>query len=192
MKLGPDGEPENPVASSLEDVDSFSRAPADYFLPEDEDAPLPDVPEGWLLPSEAVQNLDVGQLPTPPVIEPPATPEPEPRPVLVIGSFDWDKEFIVQGVLMTHHLHAPIAVVTAGCPQGAEAQATVWAQTHGLQASTIRDEDIPQVTGAFAVAFIKDHSEGAEKVLATIIKAGIWVEVYRVDTTRNVSPWAAR
>lgn len=57
---------------------------------------------------------------------------------------------------------------------------------------TVRDEELGTLAGAYALVFIKDHSEGASRALAWIEATGMWHRIIRDTTHRDNSPWSTR
>jgi hypothetical protein len=124
------------------------------------------------------------------VIEPPA-----PSVVVVIGSYAWKSPLAVHEVLgewWAAHEKPPVMLVTSGCPAGAEAAARSFGEANGWQPRVMRDEEMPQLDGAFFFGFVKDFSEGAEKVLETLEGHGVWLRVHRDNTDTVKSPWTSR
>lgn len=124
----------------------------------------------------------------------PDPPEP-PSIVVVIGSFAWTSTHTVHETLeqwWVAHGRPPVVLVTSGCPAGAEASARSYGETVGWQPRVMRDEDLPALEGAFFFAFIRDFSDGAEKVLETLEPRGVWLRVHRDNTDTVKSPWTSR
>lgn len=129
-----------------------------------------------------------------PVTVTPDTPTP-PSLVVVVGSYAWKSTLTVHATLeewWVSHGRPPAVLVTSGCPAGAEASARVFGETAGWQMRIMRDEELPALEGAFFFAFIRDYSEGAEKVLETLEPRGVWIRVHRDNTDTVKSPWTSR
>jgi hypothetical protein len=122
----------------------------------------------------------------------PVTP---PTILVVIGSYGWKSIQTVNSVLgewWSNHGRPPVRLVTSGCPLGAESFARLFGELNEWEFAVMRDEEIPLYDGAFFYAFIRNKSEGAERVLGWLERRGVEVRVVREDTTPDRNPWATR
>lgn len=120
-----------------------------------------------------------------------ATP-PVTATLLVVGSAQWELDTTVWQAIsnwQARHGVTMLTIATTGCPTGAEAAARRHPHAAAFGHTVIRDEDIGRISMNGALFFIRDESEGAEKLLLEALSSRLAVTVYREQSTIDLSPW---
>lgn len=120
-------------------------------------------------------------------------PPPDPvQPLIVVGSHDWDNWGAVgdaiRGVSMAH---SNLAIITSGCPTGAEWFAREYAAGQGWTTHAMRDEDQLNVEHALVLGFVRNGSNVAQTHLARL-RTRFWTRIIQDDTWPQLSGWEAR
>jgi hypothetical protein len=147
---------------------------------DDKDDPANDRPEELTVPDVTGRAALRGE-----------EPGPVPLIVVVIGSTTFDEPFAVQSVLLgwgQRHADHPIYLWTSGAPEGAEAQAKIFANANGWQTVDVQPETLLGVDeAAVTFAFVTPGSRAAE--FAADIAQRRPVRQLTLETLRPRSRW---
>lgn len=112
--------------------------------------------------------------------------------LLVVGSAEWELDITVWQAIsnwQARHGVTQLTIATTGCPTGAEAAARRHPHAAAFGHTVIRDEDIGRLGLTAALFFIRDYSQGAERLLDAAKASRLAVTVYREESTEDNSPW---
>lgn len=115
--------------------------------------------------------------------------------IAVIGSSDWRNRSAVLEQIQNwwnEQGNPPLQLVTSGAPRGAELVARAGMDTLGFGHIPLPDDAIAGMTTLSHVfAFVRDYSEGAQKVVDQVeIKGAVPITVMREEATRDA--WSSR
>lgn len=115
--------------------------------------------------------------------------------ILITGSRTWADTTVIRDALLAVW-HPDTVLVSGACPRGADALCeTYWRRrggrierhpadwaTYGRRAGFRRNAEMVRTKPDICLAFIRDHSRGAEHTAALAQRAGIPTRIYRAES----------